>query len=61
MTLAEVFEQVAGPDTPVEFRAYDGSSAGSVGSPPVTVTVRDHTAVTYLAQRVRVRSPRRGR
>jgi cyclopropane-fatty-acyl-phospholipid synthase len=50
MTLAEVFEQVAGPDTPVEFRAYDGSSSGSAGSPPVTVTVRDKTAVSYLAQ-----------
>ncbi|HXS61237.1 MAG TPA: cyclopropane-fatty-acyl-phospholipid synthase family protein, partial [Streptosporangiaceae bacterium] len=50
MTLAEVFEQVAGSDTPVEFHAYDGSSAGRTGSPPVTVTVRDKTAVTYLAQ-----------
>jgi cyclopropane-fatty-acyl-phospholipid synthase len=50
MTLAEVFERVAGSDTPVEFHAYDGSSAGTVGSPPVTVTVRDKTAVIYLAQ-----------
>src|SRR5215472_11175868 len=50
MTLAEVFERVAGPGAPVEFRAYDGSSAGSVGTPPVTVTVRDKTAVSYLAQ-----------
>jgi len=50
MTLAEVFEQVAGPNAPVEFRAYDGSSAGSAGTPPVTVTVRDRTAVSYLAQ-----------
>src|SRR6185437_6875643 len=50
MTLAEVFEQVAGSDTPVEFHAYDGSSAGRTGSPPVTVTVRDKTAVTYLAE-----------
>jgi len=50
MTLAEVFEQVAGSDAPVEFRAYDGSSAGSAGTPPVTVTVRDKTAVSYLAQ-----------
>jgi cyclopropane-fatty-acyl-phospholipid synthase len=50
MTLAEVFEHVAGSDTPVEFHAYDGSSAGTAGSPPVTVTVRDKTAVTYLAQ-----------
>src|SRR5579863_3452140 len=50
MSLAEVFERVAGADTPVEFRAYDGSAIGSPGSPPVTVTVRDKTAVTYLAQ-----------
>jgi cyclopropane-fatty-acyl-phospholipid synthase len=50
VTLAEVFEKVAGPDAPVEFRAYDGSSAGQPGSPPVTVTVRDETAVRYLAQ-----------
>jgi cyclopropane-fatty-acyl-phospholipid synthase len=50
MTLAQVFERVAGPDAPVEFRAYDGSSAGTAGTPPVTVTVRDKTAVSYLAQ-----------
>jgi cyclopropane-fatty-acyl-phospholipid synthase len=50
MTLAEVFERVAGPDTPVEFRAYDGSSAGTAGSPPVTLTIHDKTAVSYLAQ-----------
>ncbi len=50
MTLAEVFESVAGPDAQVEFRAYDGSSAGVTGTPPVTVTVRDKTAVSYLAQ-----------
>jgi cyclopropane-fatty-acyl-phospholipid synthase len=50
MTLAEVFERVAGPDAAVEFRAYDGSAAGLAGSPPITVTVRDKTAVSYLAQ-----------
>jgi len=50
MTLAEVFERVAGPDAALEFRAYDGSAAGSAGTPPVTVTVRDKTAVSYLAQ-----------
>ncbi len=50
MTLAKVFEKVAGPDAPVEFRAYDGSTAGLTGTPPVTVTVRDGTAVKYLAQ-----------
>jgi hypothetical protein len=29
MALAEVFEAVAGPDAPVEFRAYDGSRVGA--------------------------------
>ena len=29
MALAEVFERVAGPDAPVGFQAFDGSSAGS--------------------------------
>jgi cyclopropane-fatty-acyl-phospholipid synthase len=50
MSLAEVFEKVAGSDTPVEFRAYDGTTSGQPGTPPVTVTVRDETAVKYLAQ-----------
>ncbi len=50
MSLAKVFEKVAGPDAPVEFRAYDGSSAGQPGTPPVTVAIRDETAVKYLAQ-----------
>jgi cyclopropane-fatty-acyl-phospholipid synthase len=50
MTLAQVFEKVAGHGAPVEFRAYDGSTAGRPGEPPVTVAVRDETAVKYLAQ-----------
>jgi cyclopropane-fatty-acyl-phospholipid synthase len=49
MSLAEVFEQVVGPDAPVEFVAYDGSRAGVPGS-PVKVTVRSPVAVSYLAQ-----------
>src|SRR5215467_10261955 len=49
MTLAEVFEAMAGPDAPVEFQAYDGSVAGTPGS-PVKVTVRSPAAVAYLAQ-----------
>src|SRR5215831_10963008 len=49
MTLAEVFEAIAGPDAPVEFHAYDGSSAGPPGS-PVKITVRSPIAVSYLAQ-----------
>ena len=49
MALAEVFEAFAGPDAPVEFRAYDGSHAGAAGS-PVKITVRSPAAVAYLAQ-----------
>ncbi|MBV9384753.1 MAG: SAM-dependent methyltransferase, partial [Streptosporangiaceae bacterium] len=49
MTLAEIFESIAGPDAPVEFSAYDGSTAGPPGS-DVRVTVRSPVAVSYLAQ-----------
>ncbi len=49
MALAEVFERVAGPDAPVEFEAFDGSSAGSPSS-PVKITVKSPVAVSYLAQ-----------
>jgi cyclopropane-fatty-acyl-phospholipid synthase len=49
MALADVFEQFAGPDAPVEFRAFDGSRAGAQGS-DVRITVKTPTAVKYLAQ-----------
>jgi len=49
MALAEVFEKVAGPDAPVEFRAYDGSVSGTAGA-PVRITVRSPVAASYLAQ-----------
>jgi cyclopropane-fatty-acyl-phospholipid synthase len=49
MALADVFEKIAGPDAPVEFRAYDGSQAGAAGS-PVRITVKSPVAVSYLAQ-----------
>jgi cyclopropane-fatty-acyl-phospholipid synthase len=49
MALAQVFEQFVGPDAPVEFRAYDGSRAGSPDA-PVHITVRSPVAVSYLAQ-----------
>jgi cyclopropane-fatty-acyl-phospholipid synthase len=39
MALADVFETIMGSDAPVEFAAYDGSHAGTLGS-PVKVTVR---------------------
>ena len=44
MTLAEVFENMVGPDAPVEFRAYDGSTSGTAGA-PVRITVRSPVAV----------------
>src|SRR5260221_3082072 len=50
MPLAEVFEWVAGPDADVEFVAFDGSKAGSPGSPAVTISIKTPTAVSYLAQ-----------
>jgi cyclopropane-fatty-acyl-phospholipid synthase len=49
MPLAEIFEQIAGPDAPVSFRAYDGSRAGPADS-PITITVKSPVAVSYLAQ-----------
>ena len=49
MALAEVFEALAGPDAPVEFRAHDGSHVGTPGS-AVRITVRSPAAVAYLAQ-----------
>src|SRR5215831_15260310 len=49
MALAKVFEQIAGPDAPVEFRAYDGSEAGVTGA-PVRITVRSPVALSYIAQ-----------
>jgi cyclopropane-fatty-acyl-phospholipid synthase len=49
MALADVFERVAGPGAPVEFRAYDGSSAGQPGC-GIRVVVRSPVAVSYLTQ-----------
>jgi cyclopropane-fatty-acyl-phospholipid synthase len=49
MPLAEIFERVVGADANVEFRAYDGSVAGTSGS-DVRITVRSPLAVRYLAQ-----------
>src|ERR1051326_4654891 len=49
MALAKVFERIAGPDAPVEFRAYDGSEAGVPGA-PVRITVRSPVALSYIAQ-----------
>lgn len=49
MRLAEIFERVVGPEAPVAFRAYDGSTAGNAAS-EVTLVVRTPVAVHYLAQ-----------
>jgi cyclopropane-fatty-acyl-phospholipid synthase len=47
MTLAEVFERVAGAGAPVEFTAYDGSRAGTLGA-DIRIDVRAPYAVSYL-------------
>ena len=49
MSIADVFEAVAGPDAAVGFQAYDGSKAGAPDA-PVKITVRSPVAVSYLAQ-----------
>jgi cyclopropane-fatty-acyl-phospholipid synthase len=49
MALAEVFQAIAGPDAPVEFKAYDGTTAGSPDA-PIKMTIRSPVAVSYLAQ-----------
>ena len=49
MRLAEIFERVVGPNAPIRFTAYDGSSAGDPNS-DVTLHVRTPVAVNHLAQ-----------
>ncbi|WP_017627212.1 SAM-dependent methyltransferase [Nocardiopsis chromatogenes] len=49
MRLAEIFERVVGPDAPVGFRAYDGSTAGDPDS-DTTLVVRSPVALNYIAQ-----------
>src|SRR6267154_2359926 len=49
MALADVFEKFAGPDAPVEFRAYDGSTSGVPGA-PVQIVIKSPLATSYLAQ-----------
>src|SRR6201998_1903827 len=49
MALAQVFEAIVGPDAPVEFQAYGGSTSGTPGS-PIKITVRSPVALSYLAQ-----------
>ncbi|MBR8740302.1 class I SAM-dependent methyltransferase [Nocardiopsis sp. MG754419] len=48
MRLAEIFERVVGPDAPIRFTAYDGSSAGDPNS-DVTLHVRTPVAINHLA------------
>lgn len=49
MRLAEIFERVVGPEVPIRFTAYDGSSTGDPRS-EIAVHVRTPVAVNYLAQ-----------
>src|SRR5690349_11830505 len=48
MRLAEVFERAIGSDAPIEFTAYDNSTAG-VPNAQVRVDVRSPLALSYLA------------
>ena len=47
MNLATVVERVLGPDLPIGFRAYDGSSAGPP-DPPATLVVRSPDAIRRI-------------
>jgi cyclopropane-fatty-acyl-phospholipid synthase len=46
--LAGIFELLAGPDAPVQFRVYDGSRAGADDA-DVAIEVRSPRALSYLA------------
>jgi cyclopropane-fatty-acyl-phospholipid synthase len=46
--LAEVFSRILGQDSPVEFRAYDGSRAGRAGS-DIRIEIRSPLALSHLA------------
>ena len=47
VTISQVFQRVMGPNAPVAFTAFDGSSAGPADA-PVRVEVRSPAAVSYL-------------
>src|SRR5947209_8034632 len=47
MTLATIVEQVLGPDLPIGFRAYDGSSLGPP-DPRATIVVRNPDAIRRI-------------
>lgn len=47
MKIAEAFDMLAGPDTDVEFIAYDGSKGGRIGS-DVRLEVRSPRAIAAL-------------
>lgn len=49
LTLAEIFEQISGGETGIEFHAYDGSTSGPHGAPN-RAEVRSPRAVSYLIQ-----------
>jgi cyclopropane-fatty-acyl-phospholipid synthase len=48
MRIAEVFSRVVGPDAPVRFDAYDGSTAGPDDA-TVRIDIRTPAAVSYIA------------
>ena len=48
MTIGEAFELLLGPDTPISFRAYDGSSAGRSDA-PVRLRLKNPRGLAYVA------------
>jgi cyclopropane-fatty-acyl-phospholipid synthase len=48
MKMADVFSRVVGPDAPVRFVAYDGSTAGPADA-PIRIDVRTPMAVSYIS------------
>jgi cyclopropane-fatty-acyl-phospholipid synthase len=48
MRLAEIFTRVVGPDSPIRFTAYDGSSAGPANA-EVALDLRSPLALSHLA------------
>ncbi|HMG27563.1 MAG TPA: SAM-dependent methyltransferase, partial [Acidimicrobiia bacterium] len=49
MTIADLLEQIVGPDLPIAIEAYDGSRLGPP-DPPATLYIRSQTALRRIVQ-----------
>ncbi|HMG26875.1 MAG TPA: cyclopropane-fatty-acyl-phospholipid synthase family protein [Acidimicrobiia bacterium] len=49
MTIADLLEQVVGPDLPIAIEAYDGSRMGPANA-PATLSIRSKTALRRIVQ-----------